>query len=307
MRPLILAFLLSVGALPPASAQLSIGIGIRTPGVSLSVNLPVYPDLVLIPGYPVYYAPGLGVNFFFYDGFYWLFEDGYWYASSWYNGPWEWVAPIDVPIFILRVPVRYYRIPPPAFVHWRRNEPPRWGAYWGHDWEQHRRGWEKWDRRSAPTPAPLPLYQRSYSGPRYPRVEQQRQLHQERYRYQPRDDQVREHYREQEQERAEPRPQAPYPQRDWSGPGRQRDADPHDSPRGMAAPQRQRDEMQRRAPSQQAPEFQRRHDPQEPRPQRREFQREYQPREFQREMPSHGRGQGPSREREERQRPRGRD
>ena len=49
-------------------AQVSIGIGL--PGVSIGVNFPVYPQLTRIPGYPVYYAPQLGSNFFFYDGMY---------------------------------------------------------------------------------------------------------------------------------------------------------------------------------------------------------------------------------------------
>lgn len=36
--------------------------------VSIGINLPVYPNLVLIPGYPVYYAPRLQANFFFTRG-----------------------------------------------------------------------------------------------------------------------------------------------------------------------------------------------------------------------------------------------
>jgi hypothetical protein len=44
----------------------------------------------------------------------------------------------------------------------------------------------------------LPDYQRQYSGDRYPRqVEQQYELHQQNYGYQPRDPVVRQHYEEQ--------------------------------------------------------------------------------------------------------------
>ena len=112
-----------------AAAQVSVGIGL--PGVSIGINLPVYPQLVLVPGYPVYYAPQVNSNYFFYDGMYWVYQRDNWYASSWYNGPWELVAPEAVPLFVLRVPVRYYRRPPAYFRGWRADAPPRWGEHWG--------------------------------------------------------------------------------------------------------------------------------------------------------------------------------
>jgi hypothetical protein len=177
---------------PPARAQVSIGIGL--PNVSIGINLPVYPELVRVPGYPVYYAPRLGVNFFFYDGLYWVFLDDDWYASSWYNGPWYRVGPEYVPVYILRVPVRYYRHPPPYFRGWQTNAPPRWGEHWGDEWSRHRSGWDRWNRQSAPAPAPLPRYQRHYSGNRYPDVDQQQALQQRNYSYRPRDPVVRQTY-----------------------------------------------------------------------------------------------------------------
>ena len=77
------------------------------------------------------------------------------------------------PYYVLRVPVRYYRRPPQYFRGWSHDEPPRWGQYYGAQWEQERHGWDTWNRKSAPPPAPLPVYQRQYSGDRYPRYEQQ--------------------------------------------------------------------------------------------------------------------------------------
>ena len=187
----VLAMLLYSGA--PSAAQVSVGIGF--PGVNIGINLPAYPRLVRVPGYPVYYAPQLDANFFFYDGMYWVFQNDDWYTSSWYNGPWGLVNREDVPLFVLRVPVRYYRQPPAYFRAWGPDAPPRWGDHWGHDWEQRRSGWDKWNRRAVPRPAPLPLFQRRYSGDRYPRqVEQQHQLLERNYRYQPRDPAVRQHY-----------------------------------------------------------------------------------------------------------------
>lgn len=193
MRYLLVVLWMLFGTVTSAMAQLTIGIGAGLPGVSIGINLPAYPELVPIPGYPVYYAPKLASNYFFFDGLYWVYQGDNWYASSWYNGPWGLVAPEVVPLFILRVPVRYYRRPPAHFQGWRPEAPPRWGEHWGRDWDQQRSGWDKWKRGSAPRPAPLPLYQRQYSGPRYPSAEQQGSLHGQNYRYQPRDPAVRQH------------------------------------------------------------------------------------------------------------------
>jgi len=111
-----------------ATAQVSIQLGL--PSVRIGVQIGGYPDLVAVPGYPVYYAPQLGSNLFFYDGLYWVYAEDQWYASSWYDGPWDLVAPESVPYFVLRVPVRYYRQPPAYFNGWGRDAPPRWGEHW---------------------------------------------------------------------------------------------------------------------------------------------------------------------------------
>jgi len=226
--------------------------------VSIGVNISLFPDLVRVPGYPVYYAPRLGVNFFFYDGLYWVYEDDNWYASSWYNGPWRIVFPEYVPLFILRIPVRYYVSPPSYFRHWRPDGPPRWGQHWGHDWERQRSGWDRWNRNAAPAPAPLPTYQRKYSGNRYPEVEQQRALHSQNYRYRPREASVR----QQVQEPAVQRAPAP-PQRERQGPSEERRFRQQDERRSIeqapfreSAPaprgerrQRHDDDFQRSAPN----------------------------------------------------------
>ena len=208
MREVVILLWMLLVPITSAAAQVSIGIGL--PGISIGINLPVYPELVRVPGYPVYYAPRLDSNYFFYDGMYWLFQEDGWYASSWYNGPWALVSPGAVPLFILRIPVRYYRHPPAYFRGWSPDVPPRWADHWGNDWEQSHRGWDSWNRRAVPAPAPLPNYQRQYSGNRYPRVEQQRVLERRHYRYQPRDPVVRQHFQAQ---KVQPAPAASPPAR----------------------------------------------------------------------------------------------
>ena len=231
MRRAIIVLAMLGASMTSALAQISVGFGVTLPGVSIGINLPMYPDLVRVPGYPVYYAPQVDSNFFFYDGVYWVYQNDNWYTSSWYNGPWSLVDPDIVPVYILRVPVRYYRVPPVYFRSWRMDAPPRWGDHWGRDWDHRRHGWDRWDRRSAPAPAPLPVYQRRYSGDRYPHATQQPSLHGEHYRYRPRDPVVRQQHRDQEVRRA-PAPSQHVPQGDASSPPSQEARQPGQPGRG---------------------------------------------------------------------------
>ena len=180
-----------------ASAGVSIGIGIGIPNLTIGINVPAYPQLVPVPGYPVYYAPQVNGNFFFYDGMYWVYQNDNWYASTWYNGPWGLVDPLAVPVPILRVPVSYYRVPPPYFRGWAPNAAPHWGQHWGHDWSQKRHGWNQRQPGHAPAAAPLPAYQRQYARDRYPQAEQQHVIRNQQYKYQPHEPVVRQHYQRQ--------------------------------------------------------------------------------------------------------------
>jgi hypothetical protein len=249
MRYLLIVLWILFGSVTSAIAQVSIGI-----------SFSFFPELVQVPGYPVYYAPRLGANFFFYDGLYWVYQQDNWYASSWYNGPWDFVGPESVPLFVLRIPVSYYRNPPAYFRQWRSDAPPRWGEHWGNAWERRRSGWDSWSRSSVPAPAPLPTYQRQYSGDRYPRVEQQQVLHSQNYRYEPREAVVRQPAPEQ----ASPRTPVTAP-REQQGMPQERSFRQPDSPRSIPSspleqgrsgasrapsPQRGDEELQRSAPSQ---------------------------------------------------------
>ena len=103
----------------------------------------------------------------------------------------------DVPLDVLRIPARYYRRPPAYLRAWQRDDAPRWGGHWGRDWEQRRNGWNRWDRRSNRSVAPLPRYPSQYRGDRYPRQDQRQTIHEQQYRYQPREPVVRDYYRQQ--------------------------------------------------------------------------------------------------------------
>lgn len=183
MRNGLIVLWILLCSIASAGAQVSVGIGF--PGVNIGINLPAYPQMVAVPGYPVYYAPQMNSNYFFYDGYYWVYQRDNWYASTWYNGPWGLVSPDAVPLFVLRIPVRYYRSPPSYFHGWRSDMPPRWGDHWGNTWAGSHSGWDTWNHGSVPVAAPLPVYQRQYSGNRYPQQAQQQALQTQNYHYQP--------------------------------------------------------------------------------------------------------------------------
>ncbi|HTO70880.1 MAG TPA: hypothetical protein VMR31_13550 [Myxococcota bacterium] len=202
---LAVGLLLCAAAPSPARAAVSVSIG--APSIDIGIHFGALPALTVVPGTPVYYAPSVDANFFFYDGMYWVYQGDHWYASSWYNGPWALVDPEIVPVFILQVPVRYYRRPPEFFHGWARNAAPHWDEHWGHDWAGHHVAWSHVDKSHVPRPAPIPAYQRKYKGNTYPQVEQQRALHTvKNYKYEPREPVVRDHYAQ------HARPEPPHPQ-----------------------------------------------------------------------------------------------
>jgi hypothetical protein len=166
----------------PVTAQVGVSLGLSVPGLSIGIDVPSFPRLQRVPGYPVYYDAQSASNYFFYDGLYWVYQNDGWYQSTWYDGPWQLTPEGSVPLFVLRVPVRYYRQPPSYFQGWQANAAPRWGEYWGPAWQREHQGWDRWDRQRMPAVAPLPTYQRRYSGEQYPREPQrQNELHQQQY------------------------------------------------------------------------------------------------------------------------------
>ena len=70
------------------------------------------PRLVVVPGSPVYYAPVLPVDVFFYRGVYYRFYRDTWFRAPDYRGPWRYVAYAGVPRPVIAVPAPYFKIPP---------------------------------------------------------------------------------------------------------------------------------------------------------------------------------------------------
>jgi hypothetical protein len=140
MRRLVLAAGVVMLTVLPAQAQVHIDIGIRIPSP---------PPLVVIPGAPVYYAPNAPANVFFYGEQYWVYHANGWHVGPTWNGPWAVIAPVHVPVPILRVPVRYYKVPPGHWRAWRHDAPPRWEGHYGRDWREdaHEKHWREREER----------------------------------------------------------------------------------------------------------------------------------------------------------------
>ena len=169
MKRYLIALVIALAGAGAACTSVGGGVAAREPGVRVGINVSTSPRLSRIPGYPVYYAPGVRWNYFVYEDRYWVFEADNWYSSSGYNGPWDFVDPFYVPYYVLRVPVGYYARPPSYFRGWRNDAPPRWDERWGRDWSARRSDWNQGDPRSAPAPAaPPPSSARRNAGEREP-------------------------------------------------------------------------------------------------------------------------------------------
>ena len=110
----------------PARAD-NVSIGVSTPSVSFGLNIGSPPPLVAVPGLPVRHAPAVPHNYFVYGGYYYLFHEGTWFYSPYYNGPWYSLVIHQVPRTVLAVPVTYYKRVPPG--HLKKDGPPEWAGY----------------------------------------------------------------------------------------------------------------------------------------------------------------------------------
>jgi hypothetical protein len=119
----------------PTMAEVNVGISISLPPPIVFATPPV---VVVIPETYVYAVPDVGVDIFFYNGWWWRPWEGRWYRSRNYNSGW---------VYYQRVPSFYARIP----SSWRNDyRDHRWG---GHQWnyqriphQQLQRNWSNWEK-----------------------------------------------------------------------------------------------------------------------------------------------------------------
>ena len=66
------------------------------------VYFDVRPDFIYLDDYGFYVAWGVPYDLIFFDDYYFLFRDGYWYRSHGYRGPWGRIRNDDLPLPIRR-------------------------------------------------------------------------------------------------------------------------------------------------------------------------------------------------------------
>lgn len=112
----------------PGNSRVNVNIGISVPPPFV---FPAPPELVVVPGTYVYFAPGFDVDIFFYHGYWYRPYEGHWFRARSYRGPWAYSAPARVPGVLLHLPPDYRHLPP------------------GHEripYGQFKRNWRRWDR-----------------------------------------------------------------------------------------------------------------------------------------------------------------
>jgi hypothetical protein len=111
------------------------------------------PELVVMPRSMIYFAPGLSVDLFFSNGWWWTRDNDRWYRSREYRGPWGFVpAP--------RVPREFHEIRPDYRAHYGRERHIPYGQLkkhwrereierrerrgeWREERREHRRDWKE--------------------------------------------------------------------------------------------------------------------------------------------------------------------
>jgi hypothetical protein len=148
----IVGMIFMPGGVNQAAARMGISINIGLPALIFSAPPPV----VVVPGTYVYAVPDIDATLLFYDGYWYWPNEGRWYISASYEGPWSFIEWSRVPRVLAdhptsdwRVPPGYHHIPYADFhENWRRwtrerhwDRDRNWRAGWnarpeeeGHEW-----------------------------------------------------------------------------------------------------------------------------------------------------------------------------
>jgi len=110
----VLAATVAATASAAASVDVQISVGQRYNGATLAFQSA--PRVVLVPQTKVYYVQDRDVDLYRYGSYWYFVEDGYWYRSSSWQGPFVHLRSGSVPRTVVTVPVKYRR-------HWK-NGPP---------------------------------------------------------------------------------------------------------------------------------------------------------------------------------------
>jgi hypothetical protein len=173
-------------------------------GISVNIGLPPPiafaepPAVIVIPDAPdVYVVPGIDVDLFFWNGWWWRPWQGGWYRSRYYNRGWGYYG---------YVPSFYYDVDPGWRGYYRDRN------WYGHPWHYERidhqrlhRNWQTWHNNRHWE------RQQTWGVQNYqPRPQQQRQeLRQQRQQQYQQRPEVQQHQQERRQQQRQPQTQKP--------------------------------------------------------------------------------------------------
>jgi hypothetical protein len=102
--PLLVAAALVAGSANRSSAEVNVGVNVNLGPPVVAVEPPA---MVLVPRTQVFFAPGLELDIFFHNGYWWSPRGDRWYRARSHSGPWQVVERRLVPAPVIRVPKGY--------------------------------------------------------------------------------------------------------------------------------------------------------------------------------------------------------
>lgn len=105
---LCVGVLFAVAAIAPAESNAEVNISVTIPFPGLVISAP--PVMAVIPGTYVYYPPDVGVDIFFYGGYWYRPWRGQWLIAAEYSGPWGSIAIRKVPGVLINLPSHYRHV-----------------------------------------------------------------------------------------------------------------------------------------------------------------------------------------------------
>jgi hypothetical protein len=115
----------TVTATANAATSVDVRVAVGDPYRGATLTFSNQPDVVLVPDTKVYYVRNRDCDLYRYGTYWYFVEDGFWYRSASWRGPFRHVRDTTVPRSVVMVPVRYRR-------HWK-NGPPSHAVAQGYD------------------------------------------------------------------------------------------------------------------------------------------------------------------------------
>lgn len=110
----VLAATVTATAHAATSVDVRVSVGDRYDGATLAFRNE--PRVVLVPETKVYYVNDRDCDLYRYGRYWYFVEDGFWYRSASWRGPFLHIRTATVPRSVVMVPVKYRR-------HWKQGPP----------------------------------------------------------------------------------------------------------------------------------------------------------------------------------------